>query len=54
MKLLKIIDDKFAKIGFIKVKEAKPGTSYARCDKKYNFTQCLDILYKEYIDNTII
>ena len=34
MKLFKIIDDKFAKIGFIKVKEDKPGISYARCDKK--------------------
>lgn len=53
MKLFKIIDDKFAKIGFIKVKEDKPGISYARCDKKYNFTQYLDILYKEYITNII-
>ena len=53
MKLFKIIDDEFAKIGFIKVKEDKPGISYARCDKKYNFTQCLDILYKEYIANII-
>lgn len=53
MKLFKTIDDKFDEIGFIKVKEDKHGTSYARCDKKYNFTQYLDILYKEYITNII-
>ena len=33
MKLFKIIDDKFAEIGFIKVKKDKHGISYARCDK---------------------
>ena len=34
MKIFKTIDDRFAKIGFIKVKEDKPGISYTRCDKK--------------------
>ena len=45
MKIFKTIDDKFAEIGFIKVKEDKHGISYTRYNKKYNFTQCLDILY---------
>ena len=53
MKIFKTIDEKFAEIGFIKVKEDKHGISYTRYNKKYNFTQCLDILYKEYGANII-
>ena len=53
MKIFKTIDDKFAEIGFTKVKEDKHGISYTRYNKKYNFTQCLDILYKEYGANII-
>ena len=53
MKLFKTIDDKFAEIGFIKIEENKHGVSYTRYDKEYNFTQCLDIIYKEHGPNLI-
>ena len=53
MKLFKTIDDKFAEIGFTKIKEDKHGVSYTRHDNLYKFTQHLDILYKEYGPNLI-
>lgn len=53
MKIFKTIDDKFAEIGFTKIKEDKYGVSYTRDDKEYKFTQCLDILYKEHGPNLI-
>ena len=53
MKIFKTIDEKFAEIGFTKVKEDKHGISYTRYNKNYNFTQHLDILYKEYGANII-
>lgn len=45
-KLFKTIDKKFEEIGFIKVTEDKFGVTYHRFDKKYNFTQSLDLLHK--------
>ena len=53
MKIFKTIDDKFAEIGFTKIKEDKYGVSYTRYDKKYMFRQRLDIVYKEYGPNII-
>ena len=38
MKLFKTIDDKFAEIGFTKIKEDKHGVSYTRYDNLYKFT----------------
>lgn len=47
MKLFKTVDEKLAEIGFTKEKEDKYGCEYKRKDKKYNFTQKVDILYKK-------
>lgn len=47
MKLFKTVDEKIAEIGFTKVEEDKYGCSYERKDKKYNFTQKVDILHKK-------
>nr|DAO03923.1 MAG TPA: hypothetical protein [Caudoviricetes sp.] len=47
MKLFKTVDEKIAEIGFTKVEEDKYGCSYERKDKKYNFTQKVDILRKK-------
>ena len=46
MKLFKTIDEKFEEIGFIKVKEDKYGATYERENKRYKFTQSLDLLHK--------
>lgn len=40
------IDKKFAKIGFIKVKEDKHGARYERQNTEYGYTQVLAILHK--------
>lgn len=53
MKIFKTIDEKFAEIGFTKVKEDKYGISYTRYNEKYKYTQCLDIVYKEHGSNLI-
>lgn len=53
MKLFKTIDDKFEEIGFIKNKEDKYGVSYTRYNLEYEYTQNLDILYKEHNPNII-
>lgn len=47
MKLFKTVDEKLAEIGFTKEKEDKYGCEYKRKDKKYNFTQKVDILHKK-------
>lgn len=46
MKLFKTVDDKLAKIGFIKIKEDEYGVEYKRKDAKYGFIQSVDILKK--------
>ena len=46
MKLFKTIDEKFAEIGFVKVKENEYGCEYERKNKKYNYIQKIDILHK--------
>ena len=46
MKLFKTVDEKFAEIGFVKVKEGEYGVTYKRKDNKYNFTQTLDLVRK--------
>lgn len=46
MKLFKTVDEKFAKIGFIKVEEDKYGAIYKRKNDECNYTQTLALLYK--------
>lgn len=46
MKLFKSIDEKFAELGFLKVKEDYFGASYERRNSKYRYTQVIDILHK--------
>ena len=46
MKLFKTVDEKFAEIGFVKVKESEYGVTYKRKDNKYKFTQTLDLVRK--------
>lgn len=46
MKLFKTVDEKFEKIGFVKVEENEYGATYKRKDKEYNFTQTLALLHK--------
>ena len=46
MKLFKSIDEKFAEIGFKKIKEDEFGARYERDVKEYRFTQTLDLLNK--------
>ena len=43
MKLFKSADEKLAEIGFKKIVENKYGIVYARYDKKYKYTQVVDI-----------
>ncbi len=40
------IDKKFAKIGFIKVRENQYGATYERQNTEYGYTQVLAILHK--------
>lgn len=47
MKLFKTVDEKFAEIGFKKIKEDEFGARYERDVKEYKFTQTLDLLHKE-------
>lgn len=47
MKLFKSIDDRLKEIGFTKVLENEYGASYERDDKKYKYTQCVDLSYKK-------
>lgn len=46
MKLFKTVDEKFAEIGFVKVKEDKHGAVYKREIKEQNYTQILSLLHK--------
>ena len=46
MKLFKTVDDKLAKIGFIKVKEDQYGVRYKRKDDKYGFVQTVAICHQ--------
>ena len=46
MKLFKTVDEKFAEIGFVKVKENEYGVTYERKIDKYNYTQTLALLHK--------
>ncbi|MCI5587872.1 MAG: hypothetical protein MR384_08330 [Lachnospiraceae bacterium] len=47
MKLFKTVDEKLAEIGFTKEKEDKYGCVYKRKDKKYGYTQEVEILHKK-------
>lgn len=47
MKLFKSIDEKFAEIGFKKVREDKYGVEYERKNKKYAYIQSLCLLHKK-------
>lgn len=40
------LDNKFRKIGFIKIRENNHGVIYERYDCDFNYTQVLTILYK--------
>ena len=44
--MFKNIDQKFEKIGFVKVEESKYRATYERKVKKHNYTQTLDLLHK--------
>lgn len=46
MKLFKTIDEKFAEIGFVKVKEDEYGAVYERKVFPYGYIQKLDLLHK--------
>ena len=45
MKLFKSIDERFAEIGFVKVKENEYGADYERITK-HGYVQCLDLVHK--------
>lgn len=46
MKIFRSIDEKLESIGFIKVSEDEYGAKFERVNKKYNYTQCVDLLHK--------
>lgn len=46
MKLFRSIDEKLESIGFVKVSENEYGANFERVNKKYNYTQCVDLLHK--------
>ncbi len=46
MSIFKTIDEKFAEVGFVKVKESHIFIRYQRYNKKYNYIQTLDLLHK--------
>lgn len=47
MRLFKTVDEKFAEIGFEKVKENKYGVIYRRNVDKYNYVQTLELMHKD-------
>lgn len=47
MKHFKSIDEKFAEIGFKKIREDKYGAEYERRNEKYGYTQSLALLHKQ-------
>lgn len=47
MKLFKTVDEKLADIGFVKLKENEYGADYQRTNLEFNYTQALDLCYKE-------
>lgn len=46
MKMIRSIDEKLESIGFVKVSEDKYGANFERINKKYNYTQCVDLSHK--------
>lgn len=46
MKLFRSIDEKLESIGFVKVSEDEYGANFERVNKKYDYTQCVDLLHK--------
>ena len=47
MGLFKTVDEKLAEIGFVKLNENEYGAFYHRKNHEFNFTQALDLCYKE-------
>lgn len=47
MKLFKSVDEKFAEIGFAKVREDEFGIEYERYNEKYGYRQALVLLHKQ-------
>lgn len=47
MKLFKTTDEKFAELGFVKRTENEYGACYQRYNKKYDYMQILDLIYKQ-------
>lgn len=47
MKLFKTVDKKLEEIGFVKMNENEYGAFYHRTNLEFNFTQALDLCYKE-------
>lgn len=50
MKLFKTVDEKFAKIGFKKIREDQYGASYERYNEQFKYTHSLDLLHKSSVD----
>ena len=46
MKLFETVDEKFERIGFMKVRENNHIVSYERYDDEFKFTQTLDLIHK--------
>lgn len=46
MKLFKNVDDKFKELGFKKIRDNDLTVTYERENKKYKYTQVLEILHK--------
>ena len=47
MKLFKTVDEKLADIGFVKLNENEYGAYYQRKNHEFNFTQAVDLCFKE-------
>ncbi len=46
MRLFKTVDEKFEELGFKKTYESKSVIEYTKFIEKFNFTHCIEILYK--------
>lgn len=46
IKLFETVDDKFAKLGFVKTHESDFVVCYERTDSKFGYVQCLELCHK--------
>lgn len=47
IKLFKTVDDKFAKLGFVKTHESDLVVCYERMDSKFAYVWCLELCHKQ-------